>query len=160
MDPNETLPVQAARVAAEFAGTWADGWMVDEIARQLNQSEVVPMARLLHVYGEPKAAEMWVQAWIDFNRDFDWSDPGEQVLRNHPVLDGTNTVNIAIPATALPGTTFARFRLTRTENLGFTGVATGGEVEDHRVEITAAGPPLRIGTIRLDGPVVELSRGW
>ncbi len=98
-----------------------------------------------------------VQAWVDFNRDFDWSDPGEQVLLNHPVLDGTNTVSIAIPATALPGATFARFRLTRTENLGFTGVATGGEVEDHRVEITAGGTPLRIGTIRLDGAVVELS---
>ena len=77
MDPNETLPVQAARVAAEFAGTWADGWMVDEIARQLNQSEVVPMARLLHVYGEPKAAEMWVQAWIDSEVECGEFDPGQ-----------------------------------------------------------------------------------
>lgn len=97
-----------------------------------------------------------VQAWIDFNRDFDWSDPGEQVLLNQEVVDGTNTVNVAIPPTALPGTTFARFRLSRTGNLGFTGPASGGEVEDQLVEIPAAGVPLRIGTLPPDGGGMEL----
>lgn len=98
-----------------------------------------------------------VQAWIDFNRDFDWSDPGEQVLLNHRVLDGTNTVNITIPAHATPGVTFARFRLSRTENLGSSGVATGGEVEDYRVEIVPSGVELRIGSIQFAADNIELS---
>lgn len=98
-----------------------------------------------------------VQAWIDFNRDFDWSDPGERILLNHVVLDGTNTVSIAVPTTAQPGVTFARFRLSRTENLGFSGVATGGEVEDYRVVIESSGTDLRIGGIRFVDGDVELT---
>ncbi len=98
----------------------------------------------------------FVNAWVDFNADFDWSDPGEQVLVNTPVVDGPNVVSIAVPAGARPGNTFARFRLTRDQGIGFAGPATSGEVEDHMVVITEPAGELRIGSILKVGGEVEV----
>ena len=52
---------------------------------------------------------------------------------------GFSTVSFNIPNTALPGPTFARFRLSSTGGLSPTGLAGDGEVEDYLVNIAA--PP-------------------
>jgi len=98
----------------------------------------------------------FVNAWVDFNGDFDWADPGEQVLVNVAVVNGTNVVNIAVPASARPGNTYARFRLTRDQGIGFAGPATSGEVEDYLVAIAEPAGELRIGSVVQVGDAVEL----
>ena len=87
-----------------------------------------------------------LDAWIDFNSDLDWNDLGEQVLLSEDLVPGTNTLTISIPADAQPGTTFARFRLSRLGNLTPNGRALSGEVEDYAVEIHAVRPPLVFST--------------
>jgi len=57
------------------------------------------------------SASGFLDAWIDFNRDGDWSDAGEQVATRLALVSGSNSVAFTIPSTASAGTTFARFRL-------------------------------------------------
>ncbi|MBI2480469.1 MAG: hypothetical protein HYV60_18130, partial [Planctomycetia bacterium] len=77
-----------------------------------------------------------LDAWIDFNQDGDWNDAGEQILASRALNSGANVLAVNVPGTALPGTTFARFRLSGSGNLRPTGPAADGEVEDYRVTIS------------------------
>ena len=76
-----------------------------------------------------------LDAWIDFNRDGDWNDPGEQIFVSRLLNAGANVLTVNVPGTALPGPTFARFRFSSAGNLRPTGPAADGEVEDYRVSI-------------------------
>ena len=77
-----------------------------------------------------------LNAWIDYNRDGDFEDSGEQVATNVAPSGGSITLNITIPGSANPGTSYARFRFSSE-----TGLASGnteaadGEVEDYQVII-------------------------
>ena len=84
----------------------------------------------------------YLDAWIDFNRDGDWSDEGEHVLDSVDLGagDGLRDLDFAIPETADFGATYARFRLSSGTELTPTGTADDGEVEDYRVEIVPARP--------------------
>ena len=75
-----------------------------------------------------------LDAWVDLDRDGDWDGAAERVLGNVQVSAGVNHVSVSIPPTAIPGPTWARFRLSRLGGLEVTGVADHGEVEDHRLE--------------------------
>lgn len=77
-----------------------------------------------------------LDAWIDFNGDGTWGGPGEQIANSVTMVNGNNTLTIDVPAEALSGTTFARFRLSTAGNLGVRGSAPDGEVEDYAVTIT------------------------
>lgn len=79
-------------------------------------------------------------AYIDFNRDGDFLDPGEATTATVP--DGATA-----PATDLTwgnpnglteGVTFARFRLSTDTTLTPNGGANNGEVEDYSLSIEAA----------------------
>ena len=92
---------------------------------------------------EPVAPFAVLNAWIDFNRDGDWADPGERILSN-VILDADMLENgkytfedLVVPANAVPGETFARFRLSTEPLTAPTGEASAGEVEDHLVVIQA-----------------------
>ncbi|MBI2215494.1 MAG: DUF11 domain-containing protein [Acidobacteria bacterium] len=77
-----------------------------------------------------------LSAWIDFAGDGDWGDAGENLFPGGTALAaGTNSLNFAVPASAVPGTTSARFRCTTDGAVGFTGEAGDGEVEDYTVTI-------------------------
>jgi len=76
-----------------------------------------------------------LDAWIDLDHDGDFGDAGEQVLQNAVMVEGDNTFSISIAQSALVGDTFARFRLSSTGNLGPSGPANDGEVEDYAVTI-------------------------
>jgi len=78
-----------------------------------------------------------LQAWIDFNRDGDWSDPFEQIIQNWSLGEGTHTREFNVPSTAVAGTTYARFRYAYERDLSYTGAAGVGEVEDHAVDIVS-----------------------
>ena len=76
-----------------------------------------------------------LNAWVDFNRDGDWADAGEQVFTNQSVAEGDNSLSFAVPGGASLGGSFARFRLTTAPGASFDGLAADGEVEDYAVNI-------------------------
>jgi hypothetical protein len=83
------------------------------------------------------SAAGFLDGWIDFNQDGDWNDANERVFESRPLIAGANTVSITIPATAVDGKTFARFRFSSLGGLAPTGPASDGEVEDYTLEISA-----------------------
>ncbi|WP_187775860.1 GEVED domain-containing protein [Luteimonas suaedae] len=85
-----------------------------------------------------------LQGWIDWAGDGSFAQAGDQVLVDTAVVSGINTFDIAVPATATVGTTYARFRIANQAGLGFVGLAGSGEVEDHQVEVTAGETDLAI----------------
>jgi hypothetical protein len=89
------------------------------------------------------AAAAKLDAWLDFNRDGDWDDPGEQILVSVNVAAGTNNVPFVVLPTAEQGISFARFRISTAGGLSDTGLASDGEVEDYRVA--------------LEGPLISLT---
>ncbi len=82
-----------------------------------------------------------LHAWIDFNADGDWADVGEQIATNVSTVAGPNMINFIVPANAVIGPTYSRFRLTTVPNLSYTGLASNGEVEDYRIMIEPAPQP-------------------
>lgn len=75
-----------------------------------------------------------LDAWVDFNRDGQWSH-AEKVADNVTLTLGWNNLILPVPTNAAVGPTFARFRLSSTGALGPSGPAMDGEVEDYRVFI-------------------------
>jgi VCBS repeat-containing protein len=83
-----------------------------------------------------------VDAWVDWNRDGDWNDPGEQYMNTVPVRPGLNTFSLVTPVGASIGNTFARFRISSAGGLSPTGVAMDGEVEDYMINVLPGTPPV------------------
>ncbi len=80
----------------------------------------------------------FLNAWIDFNGNGDWADPGEQIAADLLLTAPTTTITINVPLTAAIGYTYTRFRFTSYDpagGLSYVGLAQDGEVEDHEVEI-------------------------
>jgi hypothetical protein len=80
-----------------------------------------------------------LQGWIDFNGNGNWLDAGEQIFTNQPLVAGPNTLNFPVPATAVGGVTYARYRYSSDMSLGLTGLASNGEVEDYQYTIPGGG---------------------
>ncbi len=93
----------------------------------------------------PDPASNRLDAWIDFNHDGDWDDPGEQIFANYDLgtSAGVQVLTFVIPgdtgANVKLGDTYARFRLSTAGGLAPTGEALDGEVEDHLVTIIGEG---------------------
>lgn len=81
-----------------------------------------------------------LQVWIDYNRNGSWADAGEQVFKDKALVAGVHSLTFDVPATAQPGTTWARFRYGYEKGLSFTGASYVGEVEDYRVDILSTLP--------------------
>ena len=79
----------------------------------------------------------YFSGWVDFNQDGDFNDAGEKVISDASLATGTSTLSFAAPAGAVLGTTYARFRYSNQLNVGPTGRALGGEVEDYVVNVVA-----------------------
>ena len=77
----------------------------------------------------------FLNAWVDFNANGSFGDPGEQVFTNTALVPGNNPMSFAVPGGALPGASFARFRFGTQSGVSFNGLATDGEVEDYQVQI-------------------------
>jgi hypothetical protein len=80
----------------------------------------------------------YLVGYIDFNRDGDFLDVGEQSATITVSASGSQSVSFTTPAGMTAGTTYARFRLSSTsaEVTSSTGAATSGEVEDYQLTIT------------------------
>lgn len=105
-----------------------------------------------------------LDAWIDFNGNGRFDHPLEHLSQNQsgpsiPLRQGLNTVSFVVPSTAVPGNTFARFRISSSGNLLSTGEATDGEVEDYRWTIEDASQTTTVMLNRATGfPMEEPQR--
>jgi trimeric autotransporter adhesin len=96
-----------------------------------------------------------ISMWIDFNRDGDFLDPGEQVYVEGALSQSPRTVtgSFTVPTGATPGLT--GMRIIVAENLSGTGLTpcmtyTYGETEDYLITIGTPGPctnPPTTGTV-------------
>ena len=86
--------------------------------------------------------DAFLAAWIDFNGDGDF-DSDERIITNQAIYNSNSnqvfTFSYTIPAGAVSGTTYARFRLMNDYVTGPTGWACEGEVEDYKVSICSNG---------------------
>ncbi len=84
------------------------------------------------------------KAYIDWNHDFDFLDPGEEIAGFGPApATNTFTVPFTVPGTALLGN--ARLRVVVQETSGLTfvtscGTYTWGETEDYTVNVIPSAP--------------------
>lgn len=78
-----------------------------------------------------------LNGWIDFNRDGTFSS-SEQVVRDLLVEDSAEFA-FSVPADAVEGTSWARFRYGFTRGIGPVGPGNVGEVEDYAVQIGDGG---------------------
>ena len=90
---------------------------------------------LMAVVGSPSGGKL--DAWIDYDGSGVFDDPAERITPplGLVLLPGGNPLTFTVPAGALPGATFARFRISTVGGLLPGGPALDGEVEDHRVFI-------------------------
>ncbi len=87
--------------------------------------------------------EGYVNAWIDWNNDGDWSDTGEHILGSPQLVNtASTTFNFAVPGTVNEGDQrWARFLFstgdaTAVENAVAGEVLEYGEVQDYHVTVT------------------------
>ena len=85
-----------------------------------------------------------LNAWIDFNRDGDFDDPGEQVATDASPTGNLVTINSTVPFSAVAGDTYARFRYSSDTGLSPNDAASDGEVEDYQITIVGAAPQVRL----------------
>lgn len=76
----------------------------------------------------------FLNAWIDRDRNGTF-DSDEQVAYNYYVNSGKQSLYMYIPNDVVEGESWARFRLSSTANIGPTGGAADGEVEDYKVRL-------------------------
>jgi hypothetical protein len=105
-----------------------------------------------------------LSGWVDFNADGDWADAGETLFLGQPLVAGVNNLTFAVPAGAVEGLTYARFRCATAGVVSFAGPAIDGEVEDYQVNIGASldwgdAPEPYTTTLEVGGPSHALGGG-
>ena len=78
-----------------------------------------------------------LNAWMDFDGNGSWGDPGEQIFTDVPLTVGTNNLTYYVSSIGITGPSYVRFRFSTVSGLSFTGIAPDGEVEDYEVDIEA-----------------------
>jgi hypothetical protein len=81
----------------------------------------------------------FLNAWIDWNCNGTWLDPGEQVFLNHPLVPGINPLplSVPLPPAFVAGGPQSRWRFTTYPVAvpAFAGAETDGEVEDYELQL-------------------------
>jgi hypothetical protein len=77
--------------------------------------------------------------WIDFNRDGDFTDAGEQVFTQSPTRNTSVSGTINIPASAATGSTRMRVSMRYNTIPSSCGSFNYGEVEDYTINISPSG---------------------
>jgi GEVED domain-containing protein/VCBS repeat protein len=96
------------------------------------------------VQDAPNGAKL--DAWIDFDGNGTF-DAGDQIADSVDVGEGENVIRFDVPDSAVAGQTYARFRLSTAGDLGPTGPANDGEVEDHLVTVYPQIAPVDLGVV-------------
>jgi hypothetical protein len=135
-------PIFGTTIDAELDGQPNATATGDDIAGAADENGILlPLVNIVPGVGNPIHIRVsgptggWVNAWIDFNRNNQWTT-NEQIYRNLFLLPGLHMINLPVPAAAVPGATFARFRISTVPGIWFDGESPNGEVEDYRFVIT------------------------
>jgi uncharacterized delta-60 repeat protein len=96
-----------------------------------------------------------LDAWVDFNADGDFGDAGEKIFDGTAVADGANALTFMVPAEAVIGDTYARFRLSSAGVTDPTGDAPDGEIEDYQVAVVMGDP----GVLSFTASSVSVNEG-
>ena len=78
-----------------------------------------------------------LNAWIDWNADTDFDDPGEQIATDVTPSSNSITLTVTVPQSVTTGVTYARFRFSSDAGLTPSGSATDGEVEDYQITLSS-----------------------
>ncbi len=91
----------------------------------------------------------YLHVWIDANDDGDFSDAGEHVVDNQPVLAGDNNAAV-FDAPSQVGVFDVRFRYSSYDSpdLSPGGLAADGEVEDYQITVVDTPTPTPAPTVR------------
>ncbi len=89
--------------------------------------------------------------WIDYNRDGDFTDTGEQVFTQTPTQASPVSGAFTVPAGATEATTRMRVTMSYNANVGPCASFTYGEVEDYTIVIEGTGPDTTAPVITLNG---------
>jgi len=74
-----------------------------------------------------------LDAWIDWNGNGVF-DEGERIATSLELTGGADVLTFTVPADAVEGDTYARFRVSSAGGLAPTGLALDGEVEDYLID--------------------------
>lgn len=101
-------------------------------------STATVIVNISETYADANFGEQcYIDAWIDFKGEGNWDGLNDKIIDSWSVNIGENVIPFQVPIDAIPGLTNARFRLSSTGGLDYTGQVTGGEVEDYQIEILA-----------------------
>lgn len=106
----------------------------------------------------------WTKAWIDYNQNGSFSDPGEEVYSSTASTNGPHFENgiVNVPLSAVPGIT--RMRVSVVEfadaSLSPCDVYDWGETEDYFVNILAAPDCANPSNIAATGAVDSVITSW
>jgi hypothetical protein len=140
-----------SQVTGETDSSGADDHLDDD-GVQLNGS-LVPGST--HTFDVTTSSAGTLAVWIDFNGDGNFDNSSE---RNAFTVSaaGVQPISVPIPASAVEGLSFARFRFSSDPDsvANPIGIAVDGEVEDYSIRI--ASPP-KIEQVLLNGGAVQRS---
>ncbi|WP_428308124.1 FG-GAP-like repeat-containing protein [Lacipirellula sp.] len=94
----------------------------------------------VNLQNAPAGAKL--DAWIDFDGDGNWSRTEERIAASFALVEGDNVIAFDVPAWAMAGASYARFRVSTAGGLGYIGAAIDGEVEDYAVAISPPAPAI------------------
>ncbi|WP_281832578.1 LruC domain-containing protein [Vibrio nigripulchritudo] len=77
----------------------------------------------------------YLNAWMDWEGNNQFTDSDDQILTDYSLSAGLNTIVLTAPITAVAGETWSRFRFSQQSGLNYYGGSTSGEVEDHQMTI-------------------------
>jgi hypothetical protein len=133
VDADPTLLNNATATGDDINGTDDEDGVTLAALLPTGETTIVPVSI--------QSAGGFLNVWFDWNGNGNFNDPGEQMVTNQAVGVGTVNLNIAVPATAVIGPTFARFRVctnnTALDNCSTpTGTVQSGEVEDYQFTVS------------------------
>lgn len=98
--------------------------------------------------------------WIDYNRDGDFNDAGEQVFTQAPTQTTPVSGSFIVPSGATEASTRMRVTLSYNANVGPCDSFTYGEVEDYTIIIEGSGPDTTPPVITLNSvSTIDLTLG-
>jgi chitodextrinase len=89
--------------------------------------------------------------WIDYNKDGDFTDSGEQVYSRSPTKANPVSGSFTVPSGAVENTTRMRVSMKYNGNPSSCETFGSGEVEDYTVNIQGTGPDVTPPVITLNG---------
>ena len=96
-----------------------------------------------------------LNGWIDFYNNGNWTDPPDHVFIDVALSPGVNSMSFNVPAGALPGDAYARFRVNGSGGISYDGYGYEGEVEDYKFLIIDTIPNNKSGNPQYPDP-----NGW